>query len=98
MEYNGLLLEDVDFPMYPNEKCIIFGLKNSTKSMTVLNFCILLIKYYIYRQRLLHENIFQLHEIRRMLSAKLEIEKKIQNDEQNYKFEKFRNLYENLRV
>ena len=91
--------EDVDFPIYPNEKGIIFGLKNSSDGMIVLNFCILHIKYYIYRQRLFHENIFQLDEIRHMLSAKLEIEKKIcQKEEKNYKFEKFRNLYENLIV
>ena len=97
--WNTIGSEDMDFPMYPNEKCIIFGLKNSTESMTVLNLCILHIKYYIYRQRLFHDNIFQLQEIRHMLSAKLEIEKKIcQKEEQNYKFENFRNLYENLIV
>ena len=96
--WNTLDYDGVDFPAYPNVKTIIFGSQDVTEGVAVLNFCIFHIKYYIYRQRLFHDNVFQLHEIQNVIVAKLEIEKNIcQKENRNHKFDKFEILYENLK-
>ena len=96
--WNTLDYDGVDFPAYPNVKTIIFGSQDVTEGVAVLNFCIFHIKYYIYRQRLIHDNVFRLHEIQNVIVAKLEIEKNIcQKENRNHKFDKFEILYENLK-
>ena len=96
--WNTLDYDGVDFPAYPNVKTIIFGSQDVTEGVAVLNFCIMHIKYYIYRQRLFHDNVFRLHEIQNVIVAKLEIEKNIcQKENRNHKFDKFEILYENLK-
>ena len=96
--WNTLDYDGVDFPAYPNVKTIIFGSQDVTEGVAVLNFCIFHIKYYIYRQRLFHDNVFRLHEIQNVIVAKLEIEKNIcQKENRNHKFDKFEILYENLK-
>ena len=96
--WNTLDYDGVDFPAYPNVKTIIFGSQDVTEGVAVLNFCIFHIKYYIYRQRLFHDNVFRLHEIQNVIVAKLEIEKNIcQKENRNHKFDKFEIIYENLK-
>ena len=96
--WNTLDYDGVDFPAYPNVKTIIFGSQDDTEGVAVLNFSIFHIKYYIYRQRLFHDNVFRLHEIQNVIVAKLEIEKNIcQKENRNHKFDKFEIIYENLK-
>ena len=95
--WNTLDYDVVNFPAYPNVKTIIFGSQDVTEGVAVLNFCIFHIKYYTYRQRLFHDNVFRLHEIQNVIVAKLEIEKNICHKEnRNHKFDKFEILYENI--
>ena len=48
----------VDFPNYPNAKEIVLGISDESDECQVINFCILQVKYYIYRQRLFNENYY----------------------------------------
>ena len=74
--WNTLDYDDVDFPVFPNVKTVIFGPQCIIETVAALNFCIFHIKYYICRQRLFQDNVFHLHEIQNAILAKLEIEKK----------------------
>ena len=69
------LYYDVDFPVFLNVKTVIFGSQCNPKTVSVLNFCMFHIKYYINKQRLFQNNVFHLHEIQNTILAKLEIEK-----------------------
>ena len=66
----------LDFPTRNSEKDILFGLRNESDNQIVLNFCILHMKNYIYKQRLFANNNLILEEFRRILLFKIEIEKK----------------------
>ena len=77
----------------------MFGLPNNGDNNVTLNFCMLHIKHYIYKQRLFHDNEMQFGAIKNMLSVKLEIKKNIlsrENKPQN--FEKFELLYNKLNI
>ena len=65
----------VDFRTRNSEKDILFGLPNESDNQIVLNFCILHMKNYIYKQRLFANNNLILEEFRRILLFKIEIEK-----------------------
>ena len=67
----------MDFPTRNSKKDILFGLPNESDKQIVLNFCILHMKNYIYKQRLFADNNLILEEFRRILLFKIEIEKKI---------------------
>ena len=65
----------VDFPTRNSEKYILFGLPNESDNQIVLNFCVLHMKNYIYKQRLFANNNLILEIFRRILLFKIEIEK-----------------------
>ena len=62
--------------MRNSEKDILFGLPNERANQIVLNFCILHMKNYLYKQSLFANNNLILEEFRRILLFKIEIEKK----------------------
>ena len=66
----------VDFPYYPNVYAILFGVNRMNDENDVLNFCILHIIYYIYKQQLFNENTMSLREIRNDMRYELDIEQK----------------------
>lgn len=85
----------MEFPNYPNENDLTFGVKNSSESNEVMNFCILHIKFYIYKQRLFNENNMNIRELCNSISYKLEIEKKL--CDKDAKFNKYMHLYNLLK-
>ena len=88
----------VDFPTRNSEKDILFGLPNESDNQMVLNFCILHMKNYIYKQRLFANNNLVLEEFRRILLFKIEIEKKILIKQNKHSlFIKYHPLYETLK-
>ena len=60
--WNGIEYHRVTFPNYPDVYDIFFGVKNMNDGHEVLNFCILHIKYYIYKQRLFHDKTLSIRE------------------------------------
>ena len=61
--WNGTEYHGVNFPNYPDVHDILFRIKNMNDGHEVLNFCILHIEYYIYTQRLFHDNTLSIREI-----------------------------------
>ena len=47
--WNGIEYNRANFPKYPDVYAVLFGIKTMNDVHEVLNFCILLIKYYIYK-------------------------------------------------
>ena len=80
----------------PIEECIIFGFQGKGTVIEVLNYCILLCKYYIYKQRLYGDNKLDLYEFLVQLKYKLKIEKTICDKDDRIKFTKWLFLYDNL--
>ena len=74
---NQVGYHNVNFSTPKSENEILFGLPNNGDNNATLNFCMLHIKHYIYKQRLFHDNEIQFGAIKNMLSVKLEIEKNI---------------------
>ena len=80
--WNGKEYHRVNVPNYPDVYDILFGIKNMNDGHEVLNFCILHIKYYIYKQRLFHDNTLSIRDICNEIQYKLDIERKIyENDD-----------------
>ena len=78
---------------------ILFGVNSMNDCHEVLNFCILHIKYYIYKQRLFNENTMSLREIRNDIRYKLDKEKKIcANEDIQVDYEKYISLYNKLSI
>ena len=68
---------------------ILFGVSSMNDCHEVLNFSILHIKYYIYKQRLFYENTMAFREIRNDIRYQLDIEKKIcANEDKQVDYEK----------
>ena len=85
----GIEYHRVYFPNYPDVYDILFGIKNKNDGHEVLNFCKLYIKYYIYKQRLFHDNTLSISEIFNEIRYKLDIERKIcKNDDKQVNFGK----------
>ena len=79
---------NVNFPTHHPENEILFGLPNNGDNNVTLNFCMLHIKHYIYKQRIFHDNEMLFGAMKNMLSIKLEIEKNTlstENKPQNIK-------------
>ena len=96
--WNSVGYPNVNFAEDLGENDILFGLPNYADYKAVLNFCMLHIKNYIYRQRIFSENVMQLEAIQNILSVKLKIEKDYNlrnNKPQN--FAKYELLYNYLR-
>ena len=88
----------VDFPNFPNQQDIVFGVSCSSSVNEVMNFCILHIKFYIYKQRLFNDNNMCMGEIRNILACKLDIEKKIcEKDNKPSNFSKYKSLYDKVK-
>ena len=78
---------------------ILSGVSSMNGGHEVLNFCILHVKYYIYKQRLFNENTMSLREIRNDIRYKLDIEKKIfANEDKQVDYEKYIPLYNKLSI
>ena len=75
----------MNFPNYPDD--ILFGMKSMNDAHEVLNFCILHIKYYIYKQRLFHDNTLSIRKKCNEIRYKVDIEWKIcENDDKQMIF------------
>ena len=96
--WNQLGVFVVDFPTRNSEKDILFGLPNETDNQIILNFCILHMKNYIYKQRLFVNNNLVLEEFKRIILFKIEIEKRILIKQNKFSlYTKYHHLYENLK-
>ena len=97
--WNEIEYQHVNFPHYPNVYDILFGVSSMNDCYEVLNFCILHIEYYIYKQRLFNENTMSLREIRNDIRYKLDIEKNIcANEDKQVDYEKHIPLYNKLSI
>ena len=97
--WNQVGYHNVNFPTHWSENKILFGLPNNGDSNVSLNFCMLHIKHYIYKQRLFHDKEMQFGGVKNIILVKLEIEKNIlsrENKPQN--FAKFELLYNKLNI
>lgn len=95
--WNGLGYPYVHFTGNLGERDFLFGLSNGADYTTALNFCMLHIKNYIYRQRLFNDNDMELEAIKNILLVKFKIEKDFlsrNNKQQN--FAKYELLYNDL--
>ena len=96
--WNQLGVFLVDFPTRNSETDISFGLPNETDNQIILNFCILHMKNYIYKQRLFVNNNLVLEEFKRIILFKIEIEKRILIKQNKFSlYTKYHHLYENLK-
>lgn len=79
------------------DECILFGYPGEDNMITVLNYCVILAKYYIYIKKLKDTNNLDLYEFLVMLKGKLLLEKTIciEND-RVLDFEKWKIVYDNL--
>ena len=76
---------------------ILFGFPSNCDIVTVLNFCVLFAKWYIYCKKLNNKNDFDLYEYQVQLKQRLLFEKMICNKNQNqHSFEKWNIIYEHL--
>ena len=79
------------------EECILFGFPIEGEIFDVLNHCILIAKFYIYRQRLFNDNDIDFFSFLVELKYKIQIEYSICKDTDTLdKFEKYFFLYELL--
>ena len=87
---------DVEIPQC-GEEVILFGNPSENEIFTVLNYCILQAKYFIYKRRLYHENNIDLYKYLVDLKFKLKLELFIcKTNGTPESFEKYTHLYENL--
>lgn len=77
------------------EECILFGYPGDEPEIEVMNYCILLAKYYIYCKKLNDCNVLDLYEYLVIVKSKLSIEKTI-CERNNRTFEKWELIYNNL--
>ncbi len=76
---------------------MLFGLPGESKIFKVINFCILIAKYYIYIQKLINSNKIDFYDYLVQLQQKLQIENIICIDEGNpSKFEQFEFILDNI--
>ena len=94
--WNQVGYHNVNFRTPQSENDILFGLPNTGDNNVTLNFCMLDIKHYIYKQRLFHDNEMQSKNV---LSVKLAIEKNIlPRESKPQNFAKFALLYNKLNI
>ncbi len=79
------------------EECILLGFGGNEDIIHALNFFILIVKQYIYYQRLTNENKIDFLSYLLILKNKLQIEKLLCEKENNHnKFNKFKFIFQNL--
>lgn len=71
-----------------NVQDVLFGMPRTAQQATTVNFLLLFVKYYIYRQRLFHDNCLEFLQVLRELRLRLQVEKYV-NIQEN-KPDKFR--------
>ncbi len=72
------------------KECVLFSFPGENKIFNVINFCILIAKYYIYIQKLINSNKIDFYDFLVQLKQKLQIENIICIDKGNpSKFEQF---------
>ena len=93
-------LGDIEItPDYDNlEESILFGFQAEGGSFKVLNYCVLMAKYYIYINRIHNNNSVDNYQYLVFLKSKLTIEKNVCSHyyENENSFEMFESLYEQL--
>ncbi len=76
---------------------MLFGFPGENKIFKVINFCILIAKYYIYIQKLINSNKIDFYNYLVQLKQKLQIENIVCIDEGNpSKFEQFEFILDNI--
>ena len=95
--WNNLTDIKISFNYENLEECILFGFPIEGDVFEVLNYCILVAKFYIYRQRLFNDNDIDLFSCLVELKYNIKIEYGIcKNNNTLDKFEKYLFLYEQL--
>ena len=83
-----------NFPNFPSSQDILLGIHTQDDIITALNFCIIHAKYYIYKDRLFHDNSLSFMGFLSYLKYQLQIEDTICRNEGNPEhFTKFANIY-----
>lgn len=75
------LANNLDIHITFNAKMILFGLPRTADMALVLNYLILFTKFYIYRQRLFHQNKLEILHVLHELRLRLRVEKYINTRE-----------------
>ncbi len=76
---------------------MLFVFPGENKIFKIITFCILIVKYYIYIQKLINNNKIDCYDYLVQLKQKLEMEKIICIDEGNpSKFEQFEFILDNI--
>jgi hypothetical protein len=89
-------LGDLQIP-HSGEEFILFGYQSKEETLNVLNYCLLHAKFYVYKQRLFHNNSLDLYKFLVQLKYKLQIEYTICQDNLSLnKFEKYSFVYDQL--
>ena len=97
--WNEVEYYKVNFPNYPNAKDILFGITNAHNGNEVMNFCVIHVKFYIYKRRLFSDNMMTLRELCNELLFKLEVEKQIlAKEDRLVHFDKYLPLYNKLKT
>ena len=95
--WNKLTDIKIPFNFEHLEECILFGFPIEGDVFEVLNYCILVAKFYIYRQRLFNNNDIDLFSFLVELKYKVKIEYSIcKHNNTLDKFEKYLFLHEQL--
>ena len=94
--WNGLGDIIVPFGHEDFAESILFGYQPEGEVFDVLNYCVILGKYYIYCQRIHNDNHIDFYQYLVHLKHKLKIEKSICSTNGSNSFDKFKFIYEQL--
>ena len=96
--WNSLSPLKSDTDLKQLEAVILFGIPpRNNDILKVLDFCLLIAKFYIYRQKLFNENNIEFYDFLVLLKYKIKIEELIcKKENRPDKFERFFFIYENL--
>ena len=95
--WNSLCDIKIDTICEQIEEIIIFGMPSSNPTILVLNLCLIIAKFHIYKQRLFHDNCISFYMFLSELKNKLFIEESICIRESSpAKFKKYQFIYDNL--
>ena len=92
-------LSDVKIPSdYNNlEENVLFGFLSDEDIFTVLNLCVLIAKFYLYKRKLFYDNSIDFYEYLYELKYRLQIEESIcEKNNTTDNFKKYLFIYENL--
>ena len=72
--------------------CILFGYPGEDEIISVLNYCVLIAKYYIYSKKIIEQNNLDLYHYLIILKQRLQFEQYICSKESKDKFLKFEQI------